>query len=88
MVSNKPLTLFQAPPMSGKFPMQILLFSTEAEFTMHLCSELTLYAISVPSLFTELARTSYHENLCFCCMTAKMEKQFIEQSESFYLKEC
>lgn len=33
-------------------------------------------------------RTSYHETLYFCHTPVKTEKQFTEQSESFYFKEC
>lgn len=38
MVSNNPLTLFQALPMAGKFPMQILLFSIQAQFMVQALS--------------------------------------------------
>lgn len=45
MGSNKPLTLFQILSMAGKFPVQILPFSIQAEFMVQLCSE---HALTLP----------------------------------------
>lgn len=88
MLSNTPLILHQALPTARKLPMQILLFSIQAEFTVQLCSEQTLslpFSQNLPELHIIKPSTSVTHQLKW---KSNSQNRVREHSESFYLKEC